>query len=249
MSRRAPAVSVVAALARSELMLAARRGESLLVTLIIPPAVLVFFAGTALAATPSADPVDFLLPGAIALAVIATGLVSLGIATAYERAYGVLKRLGGAPIAGSAVVLAKIAAVLVVELVQVALLLVVAWLVLDWRPAEGLALGVILAALALGTLAFAGLGLVMAGSLRAEATLAGANGLFLLFLMLGGIVLPIDHLAAPLDALARVLPAAALSDALRAGFGTGGEAMGPLGLLGAWGVGTAILAARTFRGE
>ena len=249
MSAPASAVPVVAALARGELRLAARRGESLLVTLVIPPAVLVFFAGSGIVPAPSGRPVDFLLPGSIALAVIASGLVSLGIATAYERSYGVLKRLGGAPIGRSAVIAAKILAVLAVQAFQLALLLAVAWLVLGWRPAVGLTPGIIVVALLLGTLAFAGLGLLMAGTLRAEATLAGANGLFLLFLMLGGIVLPVDHLAAPLDALAGVLPAAALSEALRAGFGTGGDPIGPLALLAAWGAAAGPLAARSFRPE
>ena len=57
-------------------------------------------------------------------------------------------------------------------------------------------------ALLLGTLAFAGLGLLLAGTLRAEATLAVANGLFLAFLLLGGIVLPVADLPGPLAALA-----------------------------------------------
>ena len=81
-------------------------------------------------------------------------------------------------------------------------------------------------ALLLGTVAFAGLGLLLAGALRAEATLALANGLFLAALMLGGIVLPLDHLADPLAAVASVLPAAALADTFRVALGSGGDAVG-----------------------
>ena len=235
-------------LAALEVRLATRRAESLLVTIVIPTAVLVFFSGAGFLPTAAGRPVDFLLPGSLALAVIATGLVSLGIATGYDRSYGVLKRLGGAPVARSSVVAAKLLAVVVVEAVQAALLVGVAALLLDWRPASA-APGLLVAAVLLGTLAFAGLGLLMAGTLRAEATLAGANGLFLLFLMLGGIVLPVDHLAAPLDALARALPAAALSDLLRVGFGAAGDAGASLALLAAWGLGAAGLAARFFRWE
>jgi ABC-2 type transport system permease protein len=236
------------ALAAVELRLATRRAESLLVTIAIPTAVLVFFAGAGFLPASAGRPVDFLLPGSLALAVIATGLVSLGIATGYDRSYGVLKRLGGAPVARSSVVAAKLLAVLAVEAVQAALLVGVAASLLEWRPAS-VSPGLVVAACLLGSLAFPGLGLLMAGTLRAEATLAGANGLFLLFLMLGGIVLPVDHLAAPLDAIASVLPAAALSDLLRIGLGAAGEPGPALALLGAWGLGAAGLAGRFFRWE
>jgi ABC-2 type transport system permease protein len=101
----------------------------------------------------------------------------------------------------------------------------------------------------LGTVAFAGLGLFVAGALRAEATLALANALFIVALLLGGIILPLDHLPEPLATLAGLLPAAALSDAFRAALGSGGEVVRPLAILMAWGAGSVALAARTFRWE
>ena len=236
-----------------ELRLTARRGENVLVTIVIPAAVLLFFASVGIVPGIAGPPVDFLLPGSIALAIIATALVNLGIATAYERSYGVLKRLGGSPLPRWGLILAKMLAVLVVELVQVALLLLLATTVLGWRLPAGAsatgAIGVGAAALLLGTLAFAGLGLLMAGTLRAEATLAGANGLFLVFLMLGGIVLPVDHLPGPLQAIAAILPAAALADAFRAALDGGGAAGGPLALVAAWGIALAVVAAARFRWE
>lgn len=249
MSRPASPVRAAAALASQELRLAARRGESVLVTIVIPPAVLLFFATVGIVPGIAGRPADFLLPGSLALAVIASGLVSLGIATAYERHYGVLKRLGGSPLPRWGLVAAKLAAVLALEVVQVAILLAVATALLDWRLPVAASPFTFVAALLLGTLAFAGLGLLLAGTLRAEATLALANGLFLGFLMVGGIVLPVDHLPAPLDAIAGMLPAAALSGAFRAALGGGVEPAGPLLVLGAWGVATAALAARTFRWE
>lgn len=99
----------------------------------------------------------------------------------------------------------------------------------------------------LGTLAFAGLGLLMAGTLRAEATLALANGLFLALLMLGGIVLPLDHLPAPLGALASILPASALADVFRVALGGRGDLAAALTILVVWGLGGTALAARSFR--
>lgn len=229
-----------------ELRLTARRGENLLVTIVIPAVVLLFFASVAVLPT-AGRPVDFLLPGALALAVIATSLVNLGIATAYERQYGVLKRLGGSPLTRGGLLAAKILAVVAVELLQVALLVLIAAVVLGWRPPPGAPVGLVAVGLGLGTLAFAGLGLAMAGALRAEATLALANGLFLAFLLLGGIVLPVDHLPAPLAAIAGVLPAASLADVFRIAFGAGGDLVRPVVVLGAWAIGSVAVAARTFR--
>lgn len=251
MSRPAPALRAVSALAAVELRLTARRGENVLVTLIIPVAVLLFFAGTSIVPGIAGHPVDFLLPGSIALAIIATGLVNLGIATAYERAYGVLKRLGGAPLPRWGLVGAKVAAVLVLEVVQVVVLIAVAILALAWQPGSGWSPLLLAVAVVLGTVAFAGLGLLLAGTLRAEATLALANGLFLGFLMLGGIVLPVDHLPAFLQPVAAVLPATALADLLRVALGSGAAPGAspaiPALILLAWGVGTSGLAIRWFR--
>jgi ABC-2 type transport system permease protein len=230
-----------------ELRLLSRRGENLFVTIVIPLVVLVFFS-----LVPAIDRggVTFLLPGALALAIISTSLVNLGIATAFERSYGVLKRLGGSPLPRAGLIAAKIATVVVVQVGQAILLIGVAATALGWTPGPGTSLAICLAAFGLGTLTFAGLGLLLAGALRAEATLASANGLFLALLLLGGIVLPVDHLPELLAVVARILPAAALSDALRIGLGAAaGDATGPLAVLAAWGIGATVLTARTFRWE
>ena len=232
-----------------ELRLTARRAENLLAMLVIPVAVLVFFVWLGIPAT-AADPVVFLLPGVLALAVVASGLVNLGIATAYERHYGVLKRLGGSPLTRGQLIAAKLGAVLAFEAVQVAMLLAVAAGLLGWSPAGPVNPALLIATLLLGTAAFAGLGLLLAGTLRAEATLALANGLFLATLLLGGIVEPLDQLPGPLAALAALLPGAALADAFRVALGsTAVDATGPLAVLAAWAVALPVAASRTFRWE
>jgi ABC-2 type transport system permease protein len=251
--RPAPAWRSTLAQAAMELRLTARRGENLLVTLAIPIALLLFFGSVPDLLTTTdqyGSPIHLLVPGILALAIISTSLVNLGIATAYERAYGVLKRLGGTPLSRIGLLAAKILAVLVVEVLQFALLALIAAVAFRWAPEPNASAGVTVAAFLLGTLAFAGLGLLMAGALRAEATLAGANGLYLVFLLLGGIVVPVDRLPGVLADLAALLPAAALSDALRIGLGgSSGEPLGPLALLAIWGLVAAGLAARTFRWE
>lgn len=249
MSQPASPLAATMAQAATELRLTARRGENVLVTIVIPAVVLVFFASAGVLPTPAGRPVDFLLPGSMALAVIATSLVNLGIATAYERHYGVLKRLGGSPLTRAGLVVAKIVAVLVVEVGQVVLLVAIASFALGWGPAPGANLFLLLAAVLLGTLAFAGLGLLLAGGLRAEATLALANALFVGAMLLGGIILPLDHLPDPLAAVAGVLPAAALSDAFRAALGDDLDVIRPMAILLLWGVGAIGLTVRTFRWE
>ena len=224
-----------------------RRGENLLVTLVIPLVLLLFFGSTSVFAVGSERPVDFLVPGILALAIMSTGMVSLGIATAYERHYGVLKRLGGSPLTRPRLIGAKIASVVAVEACQAVLLLGVAALAFGWRPLGGwpAPLGIAL----IGTVAFAGLGLLMAGALRAEATLAGANGLYLVFALIGGMFLPVDHLPRALAGIAPYLPADALADLLRAALDGSAISGFSLTVLLAWTVAFVTLAMRTFKWE
>lgn len=249
MSRPASPIAATVAQTVMELRLTARRGENVLVTILVPAAVLVFFASVDVVSSGPGPAVDSLLPGALALAVVATGLVNLGIATAYERSYGVLKRLGGSPLTRANLVAAKLTAVLLIEVVQVVVLLAIAWLALGWRPAPGGSPAFFMVFLLLGTSVFAGLGLLLAGALRAEATLALANGLFLASMLLGGIVVPADRLPVPLSTVAGWFPGAALADGFRIALGGVGDPLSDTAILAAWGIGAVVLSVRTFRWE
>ena len=99
---------------RAEVQLTLRNGEQLLLTLGIPVLLLVFFSLVDVLPTGTADPVDFLAPGVLALAVMSTSMVSLGIGTGFERSYHVLKRLGATPLGRPRLVLAKVLSVAVV---------------------------------------------------------------------------------------------------------------------------------------
>ena len=247
----APPGRAIVAMTMTELRLALRRGENLFATIVIPTLVLVLFSSLAILPTGSERAVDFLLPGSIALGIVATSLVSLGITTAYDRSYGVLKRLGGSPLSRGELVVARVLAVLVIETVQVSLLVAVATVFLGWSPGGAVSPGPFVAAILAGTAAFAGLGLWLAGTLRAETVLALANVLFLGFLVVGGVIVPIDRLPGPLAAVAGALPAAPLSALLRAALGSapGIDLTSPLILLVAWAAVTLVVAARTFRWE
>ena len=251
MSRPARWGSATLAQTIVELRVTARRGENLVAMVGIPAAVLLLFGSFGILAAPSSGSrVDGLLPGTLALAIIAAGLVNLGIATAYERSYGVLKRLGGSPLGRSGLVSAKLAAILLIEVVLVVLLVALALIVLGWRPGVGASPVVFVVAFALGTVAFAGLGLALAGTLRADATLALANALFVASLVLGGVLVPIDRLPQPLAALATVLPAGALTDAFAVALGgVPRDLARPLLVLAVWAVGAVVVAIRGFRWE
>ena len=130
---------------------------------------------------------------------------------------------------------------------QIAALVPVA-IALGWRPSGAVASA--LAAVLLGTIAFSGLGLLLAGALKPELTLALANGLYLVLLLLGGMVVPLSSLPDVLRTVAELLPAAALSDALRASVGQGASVPARAWLvLTAWALATPLAAAATFRWE
>lgn len=247
-NKAAPLGRQILAQVRVELLLTLGQGESLLITLIVPVVLLIFFTSLNIAPATNGHPVNFLLPGMLALAVMATGMVSLGISTAYQRYYGVLKRLGASPLPRSGLIIAKVISVLVLELIQVIILLSVAVVLYGWRPVGSLPLALLV--LTLGTVTFAALGLAMAGALRAEGTLAGANALYLLFLLVGGGLVPLSRLPVALATIARLLPAAALTEALRAAMTNSSAFPGfALLVLTVWTVGILLVAVRTFRWE
>lgn len=243
----APMSRIIRAQTAMEVRLRLRHGESLLLTMVIPLLLLVFFGTVDVVALPTADPIDFILPGILAVAVMSTAFTGQAIATAYERSYGVLKRLGATALPRWGLLAAKTLAVLAVEAIQVTLLVAAGWS-LGWRgSATGLAPALLL--LALGTVCFSGLGLLMAGTLRAEATLAAANGLYVVLLLIGGLIVPLSKLPQPLRALARELPTAALADGLRAALDRGRLDGHAVLVLGVWSLIFVVAAARTFRWE
>jgi len=237
----------VAAQTRAELVLTLRRGESLLVSFAIPIGILVFFSKVDAIKTDYKDPVDFLVPGVLALAVMSTAMVSLAIATGYERRYGVLKRLGSTPLSRGGLLAAKTANVIAIEIVQ-AVVIILTGIALGWELTGGVVLATVF--LLLGTIAFAGIGMLMAGTLRAEATLATANGVFLVLLFIGGMAYPLDKLPTVLEEIAKVLPAAALSESVRGALTPGVDVPGwSIVVLALWAIGAPLLAARFFRWE
>ena len=213
----------------------------------IPVIVLVFFSTTDVLPTGTDDPVEFLLPGVLALAIMSTGMVSNAISTGFERQFGVLKRLGSSPLTRAQLLIAKTASIVAIEAAQVIILLLV-----------GLALGfdfsnsnLAWATLAVipATVAFAGLGLLIAGSLPALTTLAATNGIYLVLLLTSGMVFPITELPGAIQTVTKVLPANALAEIFHTAFAGTSIPGGSVIVLLAWAIAAPLAAARFFRWE
>ncbi len=231
---------------RTELALSSRQGEQLLVSLGIPLLVLVFFSLVEVVPVPTERAVDYVAPATLALAVMSTAMVSLGIGTGFERQYGVLKRLGASPLGTRRWVAAKTTLVVLTEVAQIVVLSAVAFS-LGWRPPIG-GWPVAIVGLVLGTLAFAGIGLLLAGTLPGLVTLAVTNGLYLVLLLTGGMIVPIDELPGWLATIAKVLPAAAVVEVTTGSLIDGGSVGGwawPTLII--WAAAAPLAAARWFR--
>ncbi|ANY08993.1 ABC transporter permease [Pseudonocardia sp. HH130630-07] len=228
-----------------EARLALRNAEQVLLTLLIPAALLA--ALTLIPALPSPEPrVDWVLASMLALAVMSSAFTSQAIALGFDRRYGALRRLAATAIPRWLLVCGRLTAVAVVVVIQVVVLLVLA-AVLGWTP-FGARLDGAIVAVALGAAAFGALGILVGGTLRAEIVLAVANVVWFLLLLAGGIVVPVADLPGPLAVVATWLPSGALAEALRAALGTGEfPPAGPLLVLAGWAVAAGLLAARTVR--
>ncbi|OEJ31467.1 ABC transporter permease [Streptomyces subrutilus] len=243
----APVSRMILAQTALETRMLLRNGEQLLLTVIIPALLLTLFSTVDIVETGSEKSVDFLAPGILALAVLSTAFTGQAIATGFDRRYGVLKRLGASPLPRWALMAAKTLSVLVTEVLQIALLTAIAF-ALGWSP-HGNPLSAA-ALILLGTAAFSGLGLLMAGTLKAEMTLAAANLVFLLLLVGGGVIVPLDKFPDAVQSVLGLLPIAALSDGLREVLQHGGALpWGDAAVLAAWAVAGLGAAARWFRWE
>ena len=241
-------MSALAAQTRTELRLNLRNGEQLLLTLGIPVLLLAFFSLVEVLPLPDGvdEPIDFLAPGVLALAVLSTSFTGLAIATGFDRQYGVLKRLGATPLGRPRLLAAKTATVVAIELVQLVVLVPVA-LLLGWDPSIDPL--IVVAAVVLATVAFAGVAMLMAGTLPGLVVLAAANGIYVVLLLFGDLVIPVEELPSAVRAVAELVPTAAFAEILRAGLGDGDASIRAWVVLCAWAIGAPVLAARLFRWE
>jgi ABC-2 type transport system permease protein len=245
--RPASPARMILAQARLETRLLLRNAEQVLLAIVIPALMLVAFSAEPIGTITGSSRIDYFAPGIIGAAVLSTAFTSQAIATGFERRYGVFKRLGASPLPRWGLMAGKSLSILAVECVQLVLLIVIA-LAMGWSP-HGDPFAV-LVLLTLGTVTFSALALLLAGSLRAEATLAVANFVFLVFLGVGGVVVPLDKFGHGAHSALQFLPIGALTDGLRDVLQHGSALpWGPVGILAAWSALAIAAAAKTFKWE
>ncbi len=226
-----------------ELKLLLRNGEQLLLTMFIPITLLVGLTLLPLGSF-GANRAAAFVPAIMALAVISTAFTGQAIAVAFDRRYGALKRLGATPLPVWGIIAGKSLAVVAVVFLQ-ALILGTIGFALGWRPAlAGLVLGG--AIIALGTAAFAALGLLLGGTLRAEIVLAVANLLWFVFAGLGALTIETGMIPAAARWLSRLTPSGAFTEALSQAMSVSVDWFG-IAVLAAWGAAAALAALRWFR--
>jgi ABC-2 type transport system permease protein len=193
-----------------------RNGEQLILAVVLPLLALVGLTVTPLLDGLGAARVDVAVPGILALCTMSTAFTGQGISTGFDRRYGVLRFLSTTPLGRTGLIAGKILAVLAVLVLQVLVVSTAAFL-LGWQPdPAGWLPGLVL--LVLGAASFTALGLLVAGTVRPEATLAITNLLWILLGALGGIVIPPERLPGPAQETVHFLPSGALGDALRDAF-------------------------------
>lgn len=243
MSAPAPSTARVLASGRFEATTLLRNGEQLLVSIVLPlmALVLLTYAPYPVLDTPR---IDVVTPGVLALAVVSTAFTGQAISTGFDRRYGVLRLLGVSPLGRGGLLAGKAIAVLVVLAIQVLVLGAVA-LALGWRP-DPVGIAPLVISLVLGALCFVALALLLAGTLRAEAVLAVANLLWVVFLGLG-LLLPTSTLPDGVATAAAWLPSGLLGDAVRTAALEGAWPLTAWLILLTWAVVAGVVARRGFR--
>lgn len=235
--------TMVARHALTEAKLILRNGEQLLVALVVPLGLLLFgrFAGGRYGITE-----ETIAPNVLALAIFSSCFTSLAIATAFERRYGVLERLSATPLGQSGLLTGKALGITLIASGQVVLLALVG-LALGWRPHPSLAQTLVTAlCIPLAMFVFANIAVAMAGLLRAEATLALANLLYLVGMLAGGIMWPVSSFPQAVRPFVEALPTGALGESLR-NWTTGATNWWSLPVLIVWALVSHLLARKTFR--
>jgi len=229
-----------------EARLLLRNGEQLLLTLVIPVALLLGLGLTSLMPTAyGADRLGQSLATVLAVSVISTAFTSLAIATGFERRSGALRFLATTPLTRAELLVGKALATVVVTVVSAVAVTVTA-VAIGWRPGPSLVSGPAL--ILLGTASFAACGFALAGLFRAEAVLAIANGLFIALILFGGVIIPASSLPGAMSAVAPWLPSGALADALTESVVHGqAPSAASVVVLVAWLLAGTAVSARTFR--
>lgn len=241
----APAWRRVLTHAAFETRIMLSNGEQIMVAILMPLGVLIALHLLPVGRVEGAVPLHTALAAAWGTAVVSSSLTSQAIQTGFDRRNGVLRWVATTPLGRSGYLAGKIVSLLTVQVLQIALLLAVTALLGQVPSPAGIAAAI--PVWLLGSVAFGGLGLLLAGTLRTEAVLAGSNVLFVLFVAVGGIALPPVSFPRLLRSITDLLPSGALGDLLRATLADGPFSWGSVLILLVWAVLLSLAATRWFR--
>lgn len=234
---------------RYETMAMLRNGEQLMLNIIFPVMALIALRFTGLideyANSVGVSRMDAAVPGVLALCVISTALSGQGIATGFDRRYGVLRFLATTPLGRNGLIMGKCIAVLVVVAIQFTLVAVLGY-GLGWRP-DAIAVSRSIITMLMGAGAFTALGLLIAGTVRAEATLAIVNIAWVILAGAGGVVFPLKSFPDWYAGVVAWSPSAALGDALRGNFIQHQWLADPHWVIIVWTVVIGFIASRKFK--
>ena len=234
---------------RYETMAMLRNGEQLMLNIIFPIMALIALRFTGLideyANSVGVSRMDAAVPGVLALCVISTALSGQGIATGFDRRYGVLRFLATTPLGRNGLIMGKCIAVLVVVAIQFTLVAALGY-GLGWRP-DAIAVSRSIITMLMGAGAFTALGLLIAGTVRAEATLAIVNIAWVILAGAGGVVFPLKSFPDWYAGIVAWSPSAALGDALRGNFIQHQWLADPHWVLIVWTVVIGFIASRKFK--
>ena len=234
---------------RYETMAMLRNGEQLMLNIIFPVMALIALRFTGLideyANSVGVSRMDAAVPGVLALCVMSTALSGQGIATGFDRRYGVLRFLATTPLGRNGLIMGKCIAVLVVVAIQFTLVTALGY-GLGWRP-DAIAVSRSIITMLMGAGAFTALGLLIAGTVRAEATLAIVNIAWVILAGAGGVVFPLKSFPDWYAGIVAWSPSAALGDALRGNFIQHQWLADPHWVLIVWTVVIGFVASRKFK--
>jgi ABC-2 type transport system permease protein len=151
--------------------------------------------------------------------------------------------LGLSPLGARGLLVARASVSALVIAGQILILTALSWILSGWTSTDLALIAQSVLAIVIAVWAFTAWALLIAGALRAEATLAVANAVFLLLMFGGGLAIPVDSL--PWAGVAQWLPTGALVEAML----TPPLAWFPLLVLTVWGLAGSVLATRFFRWE
>ena len=195
----------------------------------------------------------FYVPAIAAFSVISACYTNVAIGVSLSRDRGLLKRVRGTPLPAWAFLFGRIAHVILVALLLVAIVTVAGTLFYDVdTPTD--TIPAFLITLAIGAAAFCSLGLAVSSIIpNADASPAVVNATILPLLFISDVFIPMGDAPAWVNTFAGLFPVKHFSSALLTAFnpfvtGTGFE-LGHLGVLAGWGAAGLVVAIRFFSWE